>query len=158
MNIKLEVREEFHVKEFWEKTQEEDIQRMFPFSSQSLEESMNLFKKSLNDNAASYGRVIYYEDRYIGDIWCYSIDETNEKMAMFSIVIFEKEIWRKGLATMATKLFIENVFEKYQVNRLGAFTYSFNYGSINLLRKIGFTQVESFVDHGIESLYFELSK
>lgn len=137
MDVILKKRMKEHVVEFWEKTQYEEIQKLFPFSIESLEESIKLYKESLKDEALSYGKVIYYGNKYIGDIWCYGIDEINEKMAMLSIVIFEKELWGKGIATQATKDFIKEVFSKYKIDKIGAFTYAFNYRSIGLLEKIG---------------------
>ena len=137
MEVILKQRMKDHVVEFWEKTQDEEIQKLFPFSIESLEESIKLYKESLKDEALSYGKVIYYGNKYIGDIWCYGIDEINEKMAMLSIVIFEKELWGKGIATQATKDFIKEVFSKYKIDKIGAFTYAFNYRSIGLLEKIG---------------------
>ena len=147
-----------HVVRFWEKTQAEEIQKLFPFMTKSLEEALKLYEESLKDGALSYGKVIYYDDKYIGDVWCYGIDEVNEKMAMLSIVIFEKELWGKGIATQAIKDFINDVFSKYELEKIGAFTYGFNYKSIGLLEKAGFIKVETFVENGIESFYFELSR
>jgi len=145
-----------HVVTFWEKTQDEEIKRLFPFSTKSLEEALMLFKQSQKDNALSYGKVIYFEGSYVGDIWCYGIDESDEKMAMLSVVVFEKELWGKGIATEAAKVFIKEVLNKYHIEKLGAFTYSNNYGSIGLLEKVGFVEIDTFVEDGIESKYYEI--
>ncbi|QSX06655.1 GNAT family N-acetyltransferase [Sedimentibacter sp. zth1] len=158
MNIILKQRMKDHVVIFWEKTQDEELQKLFPFSIQSLEEALKLYKESLKDVALSYGKVIYYGGKYIGDIWCYCIDEINEKMAMLSIVIFEKELWGKGIATRATKDFIKEVFSKYELEKIGAYTYTFNNRSIGLLEKAGFAKVETFVEDEIESIYFEIRR
>jgi RimJ/RimL family protein N-acetyltransferase len=77
-------------------------------------------------------------------------------MAMLSIVIFEKELWGKGIANEATKTFIKEVFNKFDIEKIGAFTYSNNYGSKGLLKKVGFLEIETFVENGIESKYFEI--
>jgi RimJ/RimL family protein N-acetyltransferase len=77
-------------------------------------------------------------------------------MAMLSIVIFEKELWGKGIATEVAKAFIKEVFDKFDIEKIGAFTYSDNYGSIGLLKRAGFVAVETFVEAGIESIYFEI--
>ncbi|MGE5630800.1 MAG: GNAT family N-acetyltransferase [Caulobacteraceae bacterium] len=156
MDITLRTRTRNHVVIFWDKTQDEEIRRLFPSSIESLEEALVLFEKSLEKDAKSYGKVIYYKGEYIGDIWCYSIDEENEKMAMLSIVIFEKELWGKGIATEAVKIFIGEVFDKFDIEKIGAFTYSNNYASIGLLEKSGFVEVEKFIEGGIESKYYEL--
>ncbi len=157
MEITLRKRTKDHVIIFWERTQDEEIKRLFPFSTESLEDALILFEESLKKDALSYGKVIYYKDNYVGDIWCYGIDEGNEKMSMLSIVIFEKDLWGKGIGTEAVKVFIEEIFSKFNIDKIGAFTYSNNYGSIGLLDKVGFKKVDTFVEDGIESEYFEIS-
>lgn len=158
MDIMLKTRTREHVMTFWNKVQDEEIKRLFPFSIESLEKALILFEDSLKEDALSYGKVIYFEGKYIGDIWCYGIDESNEKMAMLSVVIFKKELWGKGIATEVLKVFIGEVFNKYDIEKIGAFTYSNNYGSIGLLKKVGFSEIETFVEDGIESVYFEIWK
>ncbi|WP_042678904.1 hypothetical protein [Anaerosalibacter massiliensis] len=88
MDIMLKTRTKDHVMTFWKKTQDEEIKRLFPFSIESLEKALILFEESLKADALSYGKVIYFKGKYIGDIWCYGIDETNEKIAILSIVEF----------------------------------------------------------------------
>ncbi|WP_461614964.1 GNAT family N-acetyltransferase [Clostridium sp. Marseille-QA1073] len=156
MDIMLKTRGKNHVVTFWEKTQDEEIKKLFPFSIKSLEEALRLFEESLKEDALSYGKVIYFEGKYIGDIWCYGIDENNEKMSMLSVVIFEKELWGKEIATEVTKAFVKEVFNKFNIEKVGAFTYSNNYRSIGLLEKVGFIKIETFVEDGIESIYFEI--
>lgn len=156
MTIKLESRTLDHVIVFWNKTQDEEIRRVFPTSNDSLDKALMLFEESMKESSTSYGRVIYFEGKYVGDIWCYAIDEKNEKMAMLSILIFEKGLWGRGIATEAAKVFTKEVFSKFDIEKLGAFTYSSNYASIGLLHKIGFIDVETFVENGVQSKYFEL--
>lgn len=158
MDIILKTRMKEHVITFWDKTQDEEIKRLFPFSVKSLEEALRLFEVSLKEGSTSYGKVIYYENRYVGDVWCYCIDEEDEKMAMLSIVIFEKKLWGRGVATEATKTFIKEVFNKFNIDKIGAFTYSNNFGSIGLLEKVGFKEIETFIENGIQSKYFEVPK
>jgi len=156
MDIMLKTRMKDHVVIFFERTQDEEIKRLFPFSTKTLKEALILFEESLKENAVSYGKVIYFESRYVGDIWCYGIDENDEKISMLSIVIFEKDLWGKGIATEATKAFVDEVFNKFNIEKIGAFTYSNNYGSIGLLEKVGFVKNDTFVEHGIESIYYEI--
>ena len=105
MDIVLKIRRKDHIVTFWEKTQDEEIKKLFPFSIESLEESLRLFDESLKKDALSYGKVIYFEEKYVGDIWCYSIDESNEKMSMLSFVIFEKGVMGKGYSNRGYKNF-----------------------------------------------------
>lgn len=156
MDIVLKSRMKDHVVTFWERTQDEEIKRLFPFSIESLDKALILFDESQKENALSYGKVIYFEGKYVGDIWCYGIDESNEKMCMLSVVIFLKELWSRGIATEASKIFIKDIFNKFQINKVGAFTYSKNYGSIGLLEKLGFVEIDTLIEDGIESKYFEI--
>ena len=157
MVLELKPRTKEHVMIYWEKTQDEEIKRVFPSNIKSLEAALKLFDETLKEDAKSYGKVIYYQDRYVGDIWCYGIDELNEKMAMLSIVIFDKGLWGEGIAAEAVKEFVKTVFQKYQIDKIGAFTYSYNHRSIGLLRKTGFICVNTFIEDGVESNYYELS-
>ena len=156
MDIKLKTRTADHVIVFWNKTRDEEIRKMFPISYDSLEEAISLFEESTKENATSYGKVIYYQGKYVGDIWCYSIDEIDEKMAMLSILIFKKEIWGKGIATEAIRDFCKEIFNKFDIEKIGAFIYSSNYASIGLLQKTRFVEIDTFLEDGIESKYFEL--
>ena len=158
MNILLDERTIDHVKDYWNKIQDEEIQKMFPFSIDSLDESIKLFEESLKEGASSYGKVIYYDDKYVGDIWCYCIDEKDEKMAMLSIVIFDKTVWGQGIGSQAVKIFTKEVFDKYNIDKIGAFTYAYNNRSIGMLQKSGFNKVENFVEDGVESVYLELNR
>ena len=74
MKITLEKRLREHVITFWERSQDEELRRLFPFSVESLEGSLELFEDSLSESAKSYGKTIYVDGKYIGDIWCYGID------------------------------------------------------------------------------------
>lgn len=158
MYIELKERLRGHVLIFWDRTEDDEIKSLFPFSIGSLDEALVLYEESLKEGALSYGKVIYFEEGYVGDIWCYSIDEKDEKMAMLSIVIFEKKLWGKGIGVEATKIFINEVFNKFNIDKIGAFTYAYNLGSIGLLKKVGFKEIETFTEDGIESKYFEIMK
>ena len=156
MDIELKNRTSEHVVVFWNKMQDDKIKRLFPTSIGTVEESLVLFENSLKADSKSFGKVIYFGEKYIGDVWCYGIDENDEKMAMLSIVIFDKAHWGKGIATVAVTTFVHEVFGKYKIEKLGAFTFSNNYASICLLRKTGFMEVEKFLEDEIESKYFEI--
>lgn len=156
MEIELRNRTQEHVITFWSNTQDEELKRLFPFSVDSLEESLVLFNESLKADAQSFGKVIYVNRKYIGDIWCYGIDEKEEKMAMLSIVIFDKDFWGKGIATKAATEFADEVFSKYEIEKLGAFVYLDNLGSIGLLKKAGFREMEEFVEDTETELSYQI--
>lgn len=51
MDVILKQRMKDHVVTFLEKTQDEGLQKLFPFSIESLEESIKLYEESLKDGA-----------------------------------------------------------------------------------------------------------
>lgn len=158
MKVSLQIRTRDHVKILWKKTQDKEIQNMFPASISSFEEALTLFENSLQKDATSFGKIILVNDAYVGDVWCYGIDESNEKMAMMSIVIFDKSKWGQGIAATAISHFFDDVFHRYQINRIGAYTYASNTRSLRALEKSGFLIVETFEEDGLASIYMEVKK
>lgn len=121
----------------------------------SLNEALALFEESQQAGAESYSKVIYYEDCYVGDIWCYGIQE---RTAMISIVIFERAFWGHGIATVAMRAFLDHVYTKCDLDSIGAFTYSANRRAIGVLENVGFAEINCFVEDGLESKYFEIRR
>lgn len=145
-----------HVKIFWERTQDEEIEKLFPINGGTLNDAMKLYEESLRPGAESFGRVIYIDGKYIGDVWCYGIDETDEGQAFVSIVIFDKKYWGQGVGKRALTQFCRIVFDKYAISRLCAFTYKHNIKSKAMLKSVGFEKIEDFEEDGIPSCYYEL--
>lgn len=154
--IELRERTRDNVEVYWNKIQDDEINRLFPRSVNSLEESLILFEKSKNVGAKSFGMTIYNDDLYIGDVWVYAIDQSEEKMAMLSIVIFDKRYWGQGIGTYVISDFCKKCFDKYEIDKIGAFVYASNVRSINALQRSGFKKIENFIEQGIESSYYEL--
>ena len=71
---------------------------------------------------------------------------------------FEKKLWGKGIGSQAAKLFLPEVFSRYQINKMGAFTYADNLSSIEALKKAGFREVERFEEEGRMSVYLEAQR
>lgn len=147
-----------NVKVFWEKSKDEELGRLFPFMNNSLEEAIKLYEESIQPEAKSFGQVIYADDEYIGDVWCYGIDDTEEKSAFISIVIFNKDFWGQGIGKYVLEEFSEITFNRYSVNKLCAFTYKSNVRSIAALENADFVKIEEFEEEGIASWYFEKLK
>lgn len=114
MRIELKERYEEHVRIYFEKTRDAQIRQMLPQKCRTVEEALEDYRKSLKPGAASFGRTIYADGSYIGDIWCYGIHEEEEPDAMISYCIFEKAFWGRGAATEALRLFLELIAEKFQ--------------------------------------------
>lgn len=147
-----------HVKIYWEKMQDEEIRRRIPMRDLSLEEALRQFEASRQPGAGSFGMCIEADGRYVGDVWCYGIDEEDGEMAMFSFVIFEKDLWGKGVGSEAARLFCTEMLSRYEVRKLGAFAYAENIGSLRALEKAGFQERERFQEEGRISVYLELRK
>lgn len=115
------------------------------------------FRKSQAPGAASYGRTIYADGRYVGDVWCYGIDRQGEPQAMVSYCVFEQGLWGRGAASGALRLFLAEIRERFGLERVGAFTYAANTGSVRVLEKNGFRLSETWVEEGVESCYYVYS-
>jgi len=73
----------------------------------------------------------------IGLIGLLGIDNKNRK-AEFYIVNGEKEYWGKGLATKATRKFLNHAFLKHDLNKIYLYTEVDNELAQRLFEKIGF--------------------
>ena len=68
MEITLQERTTDHVRTYFERTQDDQIDRMLPRSVNSLDQALENFAQTKLPDAKSYGKTIYADDRYIGDI------------------------------------------------------------------------------------------
>lgn len=157
MKIELKDRTEYHVEVYFEKTKDTDILRMLPSKMETLEQAMKAYFVSKSAESTSFGKTIYAEGFYVGDIWCYSIHEETEPNAMLSYCVFEKAYWNCGIATQALNLFITEITQRFGLKSVGAFTFADNIASVHVLENNGFVELESFVEDGRESKYFQLS-
>lgn len=140
------------------KTRDEEIGRMLPSASATLEQALDAYDRTCLPGAASVGRSIYWRGQYIGDVWCYCINKSETPNAMLSYCIFEKELWGRGIAAAAVRMFLEYVRARFSLCSMGAFTYTDNAGSVRVLEKNGFVCRERFTEDGRESAYYELSQ
>lgn len=156
MDIYLGDRTADTVKIYFEKVNSNPrIKRMLPQKARSVDEALDDYRKTLLPDASSYGRTIWADGMYIGDVWCYCIDMDNEPNAMLSYCIFDESYWSKGAATKAVELFIKEICDRYGFMTIGAFTFSENTASIRVLEKNGFIEKEEFEEDGKLSKYFQ---
>ena len=155
MKIELRERTEETVAIYFAKAQDAEIKKVLPQKAQTLEEALEDYRQTLKADATSYGRTIYVDGAYVGDIWCYCIDLNEEPNAMLSYCVFEKEYWKRGVASRSVQLFLAEIIEKFSVETVGAFTYSSNEASIRVLEKNGFQKQEEFEEDGVLSAYFQ---
>ena len=140
---------------YFEKTRSSVIQKMLPQKAQTLDEALADFRKTQEPGARSFGRTVRADGRYVGDVWCYCMDPGGDPQAMVSYCVFEQDLWGRGAATEALRLFLEEVRERFGLERIGAFTFADNTGSIRVLEKNGFRLAESFTEEGILSGYYQ---
>lgn len=155
MKITLRERTAETVSVYFTKAQQPEIRQMLPQKATSVEEALADFAKTQLPGATSYGRTIYADRRYIGDVWIYAIDLSDTPNAMLSYCIFEKGMWGKGAATEAVRVFLGEVQEKFGLRTIGAFTYAENAASIRVLEKNGFVLEEEFAEGGVLSQYHQ---
>ncbi len=155
MKVELFERREEHVGVYFERTRDSEIAAAMPLSARTLDEALENYHKSLLPGATSFGRTVYADGRYVGDIWCYAIDRYGTPNCMLSFCIFEKSLWGKGIATCAVKLFLQEMSEKFDPLHVGAFAYLSNCASRRVLEKNGFLEFERFSEDGAESVYMQ---
>ena len=154
-NIILGCRSEETVRIYFEQAQKPVIKAMLPQKATTVEEAIADYQGTLLPSSTSYGKTILADGKYVGDIWCYCIDKADTPNAMLSYCVFDESSWNKGIATDATLLFLEEIKNKFNLESIGAFTYSDNLASIKVLEKSGFELIEAFEEEGRESKYFQ---
>ncbi len=157
MQISLRPRTEDTVRRYFEKTDCPEIRRVLPQKAKTVEEALADYRRTLLPGAGSYGRSIYAGDRHVGDVWCYCIDPAATPNAMISCCVFERDLWGRGIASRALRLFLPDAAARYGLRTFGAFTFSANAASVRVLEKTGFRLLEEFVEDGKASKYFQIA-
>lgn len=155
MKITLQARTEDTVRIYFERAQQPCIRQMLPQRAQTVSEALADFARTQQPGANSYGRTVYLDGRYVGDVWVYCIDPQDTPNAMLSYCIFEPEAWGRGVATEAVRLLLAEAAERYALQSVGAFTYADNVASVRVLEKNGFRLMESFSEEGRKSHYLQ---
>ena len=155
MEISLRERTEDTVRIYFERAQQPYIRSMLPQRARTVEEAVEDFRRTQLPGANSFGRTIFVDGRYVGDVWIYGIDPADAPGAMLSYCVFEPEVSGMGVATKAVSTFLEKVAVRYRLLTVGAFTYADNAASIRVLEKNGFERHESFEEEGRLSYYFQ---
>ena len=155
MDIELRERTPNHVRIYFERVQDPEIQQYLPRTVTSIQQALANFEDTQKPNATSFGRTIYAEGDYVGDVWCYGIDLLETPQAMVSYCIFDKSYWGKGVMSRALALFVAEIEERYAISRIGAFSFAANTASVRALEKNGFRILETFSENGVESVYLQ---
>ena len=155
MTIELRQRLESHVRIQYDRIREPEIWAMIPMTEKTLEEAVADYQKTLLPGATSFGRTIYVDGAYVGDIWCYCMDQEETPNAMVGYCLFEKSLWGKGIATEALGQFQQIVAEQFGLKSLGGIVYCSNVASARVLEKSGFEKMEEFQEDGVLSAYYQ---
>ena len=155
MDIELRERTPDHVRIYFERVQDPEIQQYLPRTVTSIQQALAGFENTQKPGATSYGRTIYADGDYVGDVWCYGIDLLETPQAMVSYCIFDKSYWGKGVMSRAFALFLSDISKRYGISHIGAFSFSRNIASVCVLEKNGFRILETFSENGVESVYLQ---
>ena len=156
MKVELRERTEETVRIYFETVRRQGLDRTLPQRAKTAEEAVEDYRQTLLPGAKSYGRTIWGDGTYAGDVWCYGIDEGGEPQAMVSYCVFE-EYQGKGVAAEGVSLFLKDTDGRYGCKSYGAFVYLDNIPSVRVLEKCGFRLMEE-IEEGRLSGYFQLDR
>ncbi len=154
MHIELKDRTEETVVTYFNRTRDVQVRKFLPQKAVTVEEALADYEKTQQPGATSYGRTIYVDGSYVGDIWCYGIQK-EEPNAMVSYCVFDKAYWGRGICTRALEMFLAEIAKRLNLKSVGAFTYAANQASIKVLLKNGFVDAGTFAEDGVKSKYFQ---
>lgn len=120
-----------------------EIMRCFgraPISSKQEALEIILQNKRMNDEGLGirYSAYLKDTDAFVGIITLKRYDERNRRAEIDYIVA--KEHQKKGLASEMLKLFLDDVFKKWRLERISAFVFLENESSCKLLEKFNFNK------------------
>lgn len=108
-------------------------------SISEVREQIDLLRKDfLNEKSAldNVKVIVNKDDEIIGEVsWYWKSEETY--WLEIGIIIFDENFWNKGIGYSALTLWINEVFEKKEIVRIGITTWSGNIGMIKLAEKLG---------------------
>ena len=154
MKIELRERTENHVRIQYERIRDPDIWAMIPMTEKTLEQTIADYEKTQQPGASSFGRTIYADGAYVGDVWCYCMDLEEEPNAMVGYCLLDKNLWGRGIATEALKQFLKEVADRFGLKTVGGIAYCSNIASLRVLEKNGFVRKEEFEEDGSLSAYY----
>ncbi len=70
---------------------------------------------------------------------------------------FKPKFWNSGIATEAAKAFVDFGFNELQLDKICAYTAAKHVNSGRVLEKCGLIFVNTFLNQGVEELWFELN-
>lgn len=104
----------------------------------NLPKEQEYIRKAYADqNGLTLAIILKDGNRHIGGTGLHSIRQVH-RVAMFGIMIGEKDCWDKGYGTEAARVMIRHGFETLNLNRIWLNVYDFNPRGIRAYEKAGF--------------------
>ena len=137
--IYLRPLQEADAQSFLDNTNDEEIRYMTGTKSTFTLEQIQQHIRNCKNDSTRYDFAICLNDNdlLIGELSISEIDHENSK-AGFRISMFGTELTGKGYGSEATKLVLQFVFEKLNLNRLQLEVFSHNKRGIRAYEKTGF--------------------
>lgn len=115
---------------------------MIPCSSSSFNSiaaaNGSMFKNSSSHSRSVYAAYLKDMDVFVGIITLKRYDARNRRAEIDYIVAEEQQ--RKGFASEMVKFFLEDVFQKWRLERISVFLFLENEPSCKLLEKLNFNK------------------
>jgi ribosomal-protein-alanine N-acetyltransferase len=99
------------------------------------------------DNSLLLAVILKQNNKPIGNIRLFNINNNNHNNAELSFLFYDKNEWGKGYATESLRIVINYAFDNLQLHRIFADYYSINTGSAKVFKKLDFQIEGIFVDH-----------
>ena len=79
------------------------------------------------------------------------MDPSGDPQAMVSYCLFQQSLQGRGAATEALRLFLDEIKDRFSLERVGAFTFTENTASIRVLEKNGY------INEGLSRYYLNIN-
>jgi len=93
---------------------------------------------------------IEFEGQLVGYVQL-ALIEDDERRAAAGILVGEKRMWRRGIASTALRILLDYAFTVRNLERVYAEVYGFNQRSLRLMERVGFQKEGVFRQHEIHN-------
>lgn len=99
------------------------------------------FNESIRKKIDEHHKIIWKDGVMVGEVSAYWEDGDLHKWLETGIALYKKETWGQGIATVALKLWIEQLFDLHkEIKHIGFTTWSGNSGMMKVGEKLGMTK------------------
>lgn len=141
--LKLVQVEKEYTQSFYDIMSRDEVTKYYGMESlKSLEEALKIVESFQNTYESKrgirWGIVLRDTDEFVGTLGLNNLSPWSKKAEIgFEL---HPSHWNKGIATEAVKEVLRYSFEDLEIFRIGAITYPQNESSIQLLKRLGFTE------------------